>query len=65
MRRSAGLPEDVWKAVTKIQGYSLTKLVKFLRITGCTFEKRKDLKNNMDQGKMSLTRLTKPSKSWM
>ncbi len=32
--RAAGLPEDVWKGLIKIQGYSLTKLIKFLRLTG-------------------------------
>ena len=32
--RAAGLPEDVWEGLVKIQGYSLTKLIKFLRLTG-------------------------------
>ncbi len=32
--RAAGLPEDVWKGVLKIQGYSIRRLIKFLRLTG-------------------------------
>ncbi len=32
--RAAGLPEDLWKGSLKIQGYSLFKVLKFLRITG-------------------------------
>jgi xylulokinase len=32
--RAAGLPKDLWEGLVKIQGYSLTKLLKFLRITG-------------------------------
>ncbi|WP_230972455.1 xylulokinase [Archaeoglobus neptunius] len=32
--RAGGLPDDVWKGLIKIQGYSLRKLIKFLRITG-------------------------------
>ncbi len=32
--RAAGLPEDIWNGLVKIQGYSLTKLIKFLRLTG-------------------------------
>ncbi len=32
--RAAGLPRDVWSGPIKIQGYSLPKLLKFLRVTG-------------------------------
>ncbi len=32
--RAAGLPEDLWKGLLKIQGYNLFKVLKFLRITG-------------------------------
>lgn len=32
--RAAGLPEDIWKGFIKVQGYSIFKLLKFLRITG-------------------------------
>ena len=32
--RAAGLPRDVWSGPLKIQGYSLPKLIKFLRLTG-------------------------------
>ncbi|AAY80415.1 xylulokinase [Sulfolobus acidocaldarius] len=32
--RASGLPEDLWKGVIKLQGYSILKLLKFLRITG-------------------------------
>ncbi len=32
--RAAGLPEDVWSGALKLSGYSITKLIKFLRITG-------------------------------
>ncbi len=28
------MPEDVWKGILKVSGYSLPKLIKFLRITG-------------------------------
>jgi xylulokinase len=32
--RAAGLPEDLWRGLLKIQGYNLFKVLKFLRITG-------------------------------
>ncbi len=32
--RAAGLPENLWKGLLKIQGYNLFKVLKFLRITG-------------------------------
>lgn len=32
--RAAGLPEDIWRGIIKIEGYSLRKLVKFLRLAG-------------------------------
>jgi len=32
--RAAGLPEDLWRGLVKVQGYNLFKLLKFLRITG-------------------------------
>ncbi len=32
--RAAGLPEDLWKGIIKLEGYSLFRVLKFLRITG-------------------------------
>lgn len=32
--RASGLPRDLWGGVLKLQGYSIPKLIKFLRITG-------------------------------
>jgi xylulokinase len=32
--RAEGLPEDLWSGIFKIQGYSVFKLLRFLRITG-------------------------------
>lgn len=32
--RAAGLPRELWKGLIKIQGYSVFRLIKFLRITG-------------------------------
>ncbi|MGC8949120.1 MAG: xylulokinase, partial [Thermoprotei archaeon] len=32
--RAAGLPRELWKGLIKLQGYSIFRLIKFLRITG-------------------------------